>query len=84
MKEHARNAEKSTLNPIRQRLSQLTEEEIQQLYRDLFNTEKGKIVLEDLKLRGYSYKPSYEEGVSTEFNEGKRSMVLHIQTMIGE
>ena len=50
------------------------------LYKQTFNTDEGKKVLEDLRLRCFSKKSTFDKDANvTAFNEGQRQVVLHIE-----
>lgn len=52
-------------------------------YREIFLTEEGERVLEDLRTRCHSYAPSFEaDPYVTAYNEGQRSTVLFIEQML--
>lgn len=59
------------------KLQSLSEEQISSLYQQVFNSDAGKLVLEDLRHRGYCFVPT-----TSDRDEGKREMILHIETMI--
>lgn len=50
---------------------------LERLYMRVFNSEDGKLVLEDLRTRGFIFVPTHSER-----DEGKRELILHIETMI--
>lgn len=60
------------------------------MYLDLFSSENGKIVLEDMRLRFYAYYPTHlKAGTEIEVdnnenlrNQGARNTILTIETMI--
>jgi len=53
------------------------------LYKQTFNTDSGKKVLEDLKLRCFSKKTTFDKDTNVSaFNEGQRQVVLHIESFI--
>jgi len=53
------------------------------LYKQTFNTDEGKKVLEDLRLRCFSKKTTFDKDANvTAFNEGQRQVVLHIEGFI--
>lgn len=53
------------------------------LYKQTFNTDEGKKVLEDLRLRCFSKKSTFDKDANvTAFNEGQRQVVLHIEGFI--
>lgn len=52
-------------------------------YKDIFSGESGKLVLEDLKARGFFNSPTWAgTAEQTLVNEGARQLVLHINTMV--
>ena len=61
-------------------------QEMKQLYNDVFTSESGKKVLEDLEKRCNWGWTSYVAGDSyaTTFEEGKRAAILHIHQMINK
>ncbi|MFA5499482.1 MAG: hypothetical protein WC404_00205 [Candidatus Omnitrophota bacterium] len=76
-------------NLIQEKLQTLTLEQRKQLYRDVFETEQGKLALEDLKNRSYVKVSIEQEGgdnnlFSLGAREGRRQVILHIETMIEE
>jgi len=57
--------------------------ERKQTYVNTFETESGKKVLEDLEKRAFIHQPSFNVNPQQmAFNEGQRSIVLHIQNMM--
>lgn len=53
------------------------------LYKQTFNTDEGKKVLEDLRLRCFSKKSTFDKDANVAaFNEGQRQVVLHIEGFI--
>lgn len=55
---------------------------LHEAYADVFSGEKGGLVLADLERRGFVNDLSYSpEPGRTQFNEGRRSLVLHINHM---
>lgn len=59
--------------------------ELHQAYCRLFAGEDGRLVLADLERRGFAHRSSFApERGRTEFNEGRRSIVLHIRHMQDE
>lgn len=61
----------------------MDQEAIQRLYMRVFNTDDGKLVLEDIGNRCFKHIPSTEDHCDpylTIKNEGKRSVILHIET----
>ena len=61
-------------------------DDLKKTYRQLFNTDEGKVVLRDLKLRNHVLSSSYVAGDphDTSFREGQRSVVLTIMRMMEE
>ena len=61
-------------------------DDLKKTYRQLFNTDEGKIVLRDLKLRNHVLSSSFVAGDphDTSFREGQRSVILTIMRMMEE
>lgn len=58
---------------------------LHQAYRRVFTTMDGQLVLRDLARRGFADRSTFSaEPGRIEFNEGRRSMVLHIRHMTDE
>lgn len=71
------------MDPLRQKLSEMPEKEIAQLYKNLFAGPEGKLVLEHLKTRAYYYQTSFvADPYRSAFAEGQRSLVLDIEVLI--
>ena len=53
-------------------------------YKTCFNTDTGKMVLEDLKKRSHFHNTTHVQGDSHEsaYNEGQRSLVVFMETLI--
>lgn len=71
----------------REKLAVMGDEELHHLYSRVFDTVEGRLVLEHLKLACFYYVPSFDEHTGNQpfsaiFNEGKRSIVLHIETQL--
>jgi len=71
------------------KLFDLTEEDLANVYKRIFDTADGQLMLEDLKNRCYVKSSSAQYGdiiiphpFSNYFNEGMRSVVLHILSQI--
>lgn len=65
------------------KLSLLNEEETANLYKNLFSTDTGKLVLEDLKNHCFVKTSTADENpYVTYWHEGMRNVVLHIETKI--
>jgi len=60
------------------------QEKLKQMYTDIFSSESGKKVLQDLEKRCNYHWTSYVAGDAnaTTFEEGKRATILHIHQMI--
>lgn len=57
--------------------------ERKQLYLDIFDSDKGKLLLEELSKTLFSKKTTYNDNPQRmAFNEGQRSVLLHIQNMM--
>lgn len=55
---------------------------LQSAYKDIFEGTAGKIVLKDLKMLCHAKRTTYvPNSTDTVFNEGQRSVLLHIETM---
>ena len=60
-------------------------EGIRLAYREVFATDDGGRVLEDLRSRCHWYSPSFDaDPYVTAFNEGQRATVLFIEQMLKE
>ena len=55
-------------------------------YKTTFNTDTGKMVLEDLKKRSHFYNPTHVIGDSHEsaFYAGQRSLVVFIESLLNQ
>ena len=83
------NAKGYQVNPEQLKLARLSQAELVNIYKDIFTSEGGKLILEDLRMRCYSYMPTYLNAdgntvseIDFKVNEGKRSVILTIETMI--
>ena len=57
--------------------------EVKQLYIDVFDNDNGKKILEELGKRCFIHRPTFnKDGMTMAFNEGQRSIILHIQNMM--
>jgi hypothetical protein len=64
-------------------LKTLTAEKLSELYMRIFNTDDGELLLQDLKNRCFAFIPSVSiDSHQTYFNEGMRSVVLHIDSQL--
>ena len=60
-------------------------DKLKKLYMSTFNTKSGKAVIEDLEMRCFKYKPTYQGDRTQAFiNEGMRLTLLHIETMLSK
>ena len=61
-------------------------DDLKKTYRQLFNTDEGKVILRDLKLRNHMLSSTFVPGDTndTAFREGQRSVVLTILRMMEE
>lgn len=70
-------------NPLLDKLFTLDAEELSKLYKNIFDSEAGRLVLEDLRQRCFIYTTTAADTANkTYYNEGMRSVVLHIETEI--
>lgn len=73
------------MNPQAEKLATLSADEIAGLYKRLFESVEGALVLEHLRLSAFVYLPE-TEGAGPDrdvfVNIGKRSVILHIETQI--
>lgn len=59
--------------------------ELHRAYRRLFDCPDGRAVLADIRLRGGTDRVSFcHDPHRTAFNEGRRSMALHVERMLDE
>ena len=59
--------------------------ELHRAYRRMFETPDGKTVMDDLEKRGCFLRSSYSTDPGrTQFNEGRRSLILHVKHMLDE
>ena len=57
--------------------------ELHRAYLRLFGSADGRAVLDDLERRGCFLRPTFSTDPGrTEFNEGRRSLVLHVKHML--
>jgi len=62
---------------------EITPDKLKKAYMNVFNTDTGKIVLDDLAYRCFKYTTTAEANVEqTMINEGKRQVLLHIEAML--
>ena len=72
---------------LQQKLESLTPEQLSAVYKRIFSTDDGMMILEDLKNRCFHYVPTTPitgqiDSYRSAENEGMRKVVLHIQTML--
>lgn len=77
----------SDMLAIRKRLNEMTSQELSRVYMNVFNTDEGQMVLEDLRNRCYAKASTVEhQGNIDPFtvlrNEGMRSVLLHLETQL--
>ena len=70
------------MSVLTDKLMELKEEEIINLYKRVFDSEDAQLMLEDLKNRCYVNVTSFTGDRQGDFNEGMRSVILHIQTQL--
>lgn len=59
--------------------------ELHRAYRRLFESADGQTVMEDLEQRGAFLRSTFSADPGrTAFNEGRRSLVLHVKHMLDE
>jgi len=64
-------------------LQKLDEDGIARLYMRVFNTDDGRLVLEDLRQRCFMYIPTFSDNaILMAQKEGMRSVVLSIETRL--
>lgn len=57
--------------------------ELHKSYLRVFSTPDGRRVLQDLQSRGHAFASTFStEPGRTQFNEGRRTMVLHVEHML--
>lgn len=69
-------------NPLRDKLRTLNAEELANLYKTIFTSEAGQLVLEDLRNRSFYYIPTFECSYGKDAAEGMRNIVMSIETQI--
>lgn len=61
----------------------MTPDDLRNAYKLLFNTDDGKVVLEDLQRRFHIHGSTFSsEPTDTAYREGQRTVVLFIQQML--
>lgn len=59
--------------------------ELHRAYKRIFDTEDGKMVLDDLRQRSCFDRTTFSTDPGrTHYNEGRRSMILHVRFMANE
>ena len=69
------------MKAIRDKLRNLNNEKLARVYQNLFNTEEGQLVLEDLKKQSHWDLPQ-PEGEPGQRMEGRRQLIIYIKTML--
>ena len=69
------------------RVEDLAPEQISRIYHEVFNSESGAIVLQDLENRCFAHITTAPDNIQVDpysvlKNEGRRSVLLHIKTML--
>jgi hypothetical protein len=70
---------------LQRKLVELEPHQISEIYSQVFETDAGRLVLEDLRNRCFYYVPSFEYPTAagqTEYNDGRRSVIIHIETQL--
>jgi hypothetical protein len=74
------------MKTLEQVVEDLTPEQLSRIYMEVFNTDNGQLVLEDLKNRCHAEISTVSEGgidpFQVVYKEGRRSVLLHIQTQL--
>lgn len=73
------------MNALTRILSELNEDQLKELYMRVFNNDDGRLVLEDLRNRCFSYMPTTTGAKDVNdilLNEGSRRVVLNIETQL--
>jgi hypothetical protein len=64
-------------------MKEITPEQLKKAYMNVFNTDTGKLVLDDLAYRCFKYTTTVEGSAEqTMVNEGRRQTLLHIESML--
>lgn len=59
--------------------------QLHKAYRRIFESKDGERIMRDLERRGFYREPSYaDQPQRLAFNEGRRSMVLHVKQMLDD
>ena len=70
-------------NPLNEKLQTFSPDEVARLYKNAFDSEEGRLMLEDLKNRCYIYTtPFAVDNPVSNFNMGMQAVVLHIQAQL--
>lgn len=69
------------MSVLNDKLQEMTAEDVANIYKRIFGTPDGQLMLEDLKNRCFS-KLSLPFGEEGQRAEGMRAVVLHIESMI--
>ena len=64
-------------------MKQLTPQEIKQAYMQMFNSDTGRIVYNDLAYRCFKFTTTADQTTEqTLLNEGRRQVMLHLDSML--
>jgi uncharacterized protein with von Willebrand factor type A (vWA) domain len=63
------------------KLSEMDSDELAQIYKSVFGSPEGKLILQDLKNRCYFYTPTYQHQ-NPDAAEGMRNVVMNIESQI--
>ena len=59
--------------------------ELHRAYRRIFESADGEIIMDDLEKRGCFLRSTFStDHGRTQFNEGRRSLILHVKHMLNE
>ena len=69
-------------NLLNDKLKTLDESQVAKLYKNVFDSEEGQLVLEDLRNRCYCKVSTKSHPDGIDLGEGMRTVVLHIENQI--
>ena len=73
------------MNAPQKRIAELNEEQLSNIYKNCFNTEAGRMVLEDMKMRMFFYTTSFDVDPNQHsFNAGQLAALKYILTQLTE
>ena len=73
------------MSEVNEKLQEMNPVDVSNIYKRIFDTPDGKLMLEDLRNRCYVKVSSYHHQTNSNdvlFNEGMRAVVLHIESQI--